>query len=67
MAAVRQVYDHAGMDFCQTTEQAVAGWWAANPADKHGQHKYELADYGLTRAQVESVYADYIAAYGDFI
>ncbi|MEJ6011106.1 sulfotransferase [Novosphingobium aquae] len=67
VAAVRSVYDHAGMDFSAETQQAVSNWWAANPSDKHGQHKYELADYGLTREQVESVYSDYIAAYGDYI
>ena len=67
VAAVRQVYGHAGMDFSAATEQAVSTWWAANPSDKHGQHKYELADYGLTREQVESVYADYIETYGDYI
>jgi Sulfotransferase family len=67
VAAVRGIYAHADMAFTFETEQAVTGWWAANPADKHGQHKYELADYGLTREQVESVYADYIATYGDYL
>jgi len=66
-AAVRGIYDHAGMDFSAETERAVSAWWAANPSDKHGQHKYELADYGLTREQVESVYADYISAYGEYL
>ena len=67
MSAVRGVYAHAHMNFTPETEAAVAGWWAANPSDKHGQHKYELADYGLTREQVESVYADYIATYGNYL
>lgn len=67
VAAVRGVYAHAQMDFTPETESAVRGWWVANPADKHGQHRYELADYGLTREQVESVYADYIATYRDFL
>jgi Sulfotransferase family len=67
VAAVRRVYDHAGMDFTPETGRAVQGWWAANPADKHGQHRYELADYGLTREQVETVYTDYIETYGAFL
>lgn len=65
--AVRGVYAHAGMDFTPATERAVQRWWAANPSDKHGQHKYELADYGLTRGEVETLYADYIAAYRDYL
>ena len=67
VAAVRRVYEHGGMDFGPASEAAVAGWWAANPSDKHGHHRYELADYGLTREQVETVYADYIEAYRAFI
>jgi hypothetical protein len=67
VAAVRQVYNHADMDFTAATQMAVSGWWAANPADKHGQHKYVLSDYGLTREQVERVYADYIATYREYL
>lgn len=67
VAAVRQVYDHAGIAFTPATQQAVSGWWSANPSDKHGRHKYELADYGLTREQVEGVYSDYIETYGAFL
>jgi hypothetical protein len=67
VATVRRVYDHAGMDFTPQSEAAVRHWWTANPSDKHGQHRYELADYGLTSEQVESVYADYIAEYGAFL
>ena len=65
--AVRGVYAHAAMDFTPATEQAIRSWWVANPSDKHGQHHYELADYGLTRDEVEAVYADYIAAYRDYL
>lgn len=67
VAVVRQVYDHAGMDFTEQSQAAVRQWWHDNPADKHGAHRYELSDYGLTRDQVESVYADYIAEYGDYL
>ena len=65
--AVRGVYAHADMEFSAQAERAVSAWWADNPADKHGQHKYELSDYGLTREQVENVYADYIATYRDYL
>jgi hypothetical protein len=67
VAAVRQVYAHAGMEFSAETQAAVSNWWAANPSDKHGQHKYQLSDYGLTREQVETVYADYIETYGAYL
>ena len=67
VASVRQVYTHAVMDFTAETQKAVSDWWVANPSDKHGQHKYELADYGLTRGQVEALYADYIDTYRAYL
>ncbi len=67
VAAVRGVYAFADMDFTPAAEAGLRGWLTANPADKHGQHRYELADYGMTREQVEQVYADYIATYGAYL
>jgi len=65
--AVRKVYDHADIDFTIETEEAVLRWWREHPSDKHGQHRYDLADYGLTREEVEDVYADYISAYRPYL
>jgi len=65
--AVRRVYAHAEIDFTSDTQEAVARWWREHPADKHGQHRYELSDYGLSKPQVEEVYADYIAAYRQYL
>jgi hypothetical protein len=67
VAAVRGIYDFADVDFTEATESGIRTWLAANPADKHGRHVYALADYGLDEAQVRDVYADYIAAYADYI
>lgn len=67
VAAVRGVYDFAGMDFTRETEKGIRGWLADNPAGKHGKHVYALADYGLTEDEVRSVYADYIDVYRDYL
>lgn len=64
VAAVRGIYDFAGIDWTPAAEAGMRQWLAANPADKHGRHSYTLADYGLTEERVREVYADYIAAYG---
>ena len=65
--AVRGVYDFAGLDYTARTEDGLRDWLRANPADKHGRHTYDLADYGLTEARVRDVYADYCDAYADYI
>ncbi len=67
VAAVRGVYDFAGMAFTAASDVGVRGWLADNPAGKHGRHVYALADYGLTEDRVREVYADYIAAYRAYL
>ncbi len=67
VAAVRGVYEFAGMPFSAQTAKGIETWLAENPADKHGRHVYTLEDYGLTEARVREVYADYIQAYGEYI
>jgi hypothetical protein len=67
LAAVRGVYDFAGIDFTTKTETGIRDWLADNPADKHGRHAYKLEDYGLTEAHVRDVYADYIKTYEAYI
>lgn len=67
ISAVRGVYGFAGLDFTPAAEAAMRGWLADNPADKHGRHAYALADYGLTADEVRETYADYIAAYADYL
>lgn len=67
VAMARCVYAFAGIDFSAAGEAAMRQWLVDNPADKHGAHRYELADFGLTEQRVRDVYGDYIAAYADHI
>ena len=30
---------------------------------KHGKHEYKLEDYGISREQVETLFADYVKRY----
>ncbi len=52
--AVRGIYDHFGLELSDEVAQSMRDWLAANPADKHGGHRYDLADYGLTRDEIHS-------------
>lgn len=67
VAMARRIYNFAGIDWTTTGEAAMQRWLADNPAGKHGAHRYELSDFGLTEERVRSVYADYIVAYADHI
>ncbi|MFT6285906.1 MAG: hypothetical protein ACJA09_000645 [Alcanivorax sp.] len=50
----------------QLTDQArsaMLAWLDRNPKGKHGSHDYQLADYGIERAEVESLFAAYVQRY----
>jgi hypothetical protein len=67
VAMARHIYDFAGIAWTDAGEAAMHQWLADNPAGKHGAHKYELGDFGLTEDRVRGVYADYISAYAEHI
>jgi Sulfotransferase family len=65
--AVRAAYRFHGMEFTDAAAAAIRRWLVENPADKHGRHTYRLEDFNLTESRIRDVYADYIAAYRDYI
>jgi hypothetical protein len=59
LAAVEQVHDLAGLTFDDAAREAAQTWQAANPRHSGGTHTYDLADFGLTGAQVRTAFAAY--------
>lgn len=66
MAVVRGIYARFDLELRAPVETAMRAWVAANPQGKHGEHRYELAQFGLTEEAVRAAYRDYIATYGPF-
>lgn len=60
LAAARSVYEQLGMELSAEAEAAMVAYVAATPPGKHGEHRYEFEDLGLTRAEVRSRFARYI-------
>jgi len=67
VATIGDIYRRFGWDFTPQSADAVLGWLRDNPAGKHGKHRYDLDDFGLTVDDIRDVYADYIEAYRDYI
>jgi len=54
-AAMRRVYDFAGLDFSPEAEAAMAGWMATSERDAHHvRHQHRLEDFGLDDATIEA-------------
>jgi hypothetical protein len=47
LAAVRRVYGHFNRPLGSEAEARAAQWLAAHPKDRWGEHKYDLAEYGV--------------------
>ena len=61
---VERVYAHLGLDFTPVVSDAVRGYLAENPRDKHGSHSYSLVEFGLDRDEVDAAFAGYRERFG---
>jgi hypothetical protein len=59
IGTVRRIYERLDIAMTPQAEAGVRAYLAANPRDKHGTHRYDLADFGLRRDEVDSAFAAY--------
>jgi len=61
VGTVRDIYRFMGREVGDAMEAGMRKWLAANPANKHGTHKYTLEQFGLTPTDIDGRFADYRA------
>ena len=64
MRSAERIYSAAGTELDDATADQLARWEADNPPHKQGDFSYRLEDYGMTEADVEREFGDYIARFG---
>jgi len=64
VAAVREVYASLSRPLAPEAERAMRQWMRERPKDKHGVHRYQAADFGLTDTEIRDRMAAYIEHYG---
>ena len=57
------IYDFLGRELEPAAEQAMQAFLAANPKNKHGVHRYSLAEYGLSPVREMQRFEDYCARF----
>jgi hypothetical protein len=62
--AVRRIYDHFGMTFSPVAEGRMRRFLARHPKDKHGRHRYTLAEFGLDREEEAERFRSYRERFG---
>ena len=63
LAQVRKIYDWLGDEWTDAAEVGMARWLADNPQNKHGKHTYSLAEWGLSKKDLEPYFSDYLRAH----
>ncbi len=63
IGVMRSLYDWAGDELTASTEQSMLDWLERNPQDRFGVQPYSLDGTGVTRADLEPVFAEYLSAF----
>jgi hypothetical protein len=61
---VRRIYEHFGLELSLDAEERMRGFLAQNPSDKHGVHRYTLADARLDPVAERERYRAYTDRFG---
>lgn len=64
LGVVESIYEHFGMPIDPAARTSFEDHVAANQKGRHGQHEYQLDDWGLTNEDVISRFAPYIDRFG---
>lgn len=60
MAVLRRIYERFDLHLSNEAASRMQQWIAASPTTKHGEHLYDIADYGISRDDVNVAFAAYI-------
>lgn len=61
---VAMIYDFLGWPFEEEAQSTMRAFLAANPKNKHGAHRYSLAQYGLSRDRELQRFSNYCSRFG---
>jgi hypothetical protein len=63
MGVMRRIYDWAEDDFTVDTEDRMRTWLSDHPQTRFGLNNYSLDQYGLSLAELEPVFAEYLTEF----
>ena len=64
MDVIRSIYAAAGVHLSTDVETRMHAWLRENPQGKHGEHKYNLDEFGLTEQDIRDHFSDYMDRFG---
>lgn len=63
MGVLERIYGFIGLDITDELRPRLQQRIEEKPELQHGKHRYDIADYGMTEAEVRAVFGDYVERY----
>lgn len=63
MVELERIYAFIGMDIPPATRAALTQRIADKPELQHGEHRYAIADFGMTEDEARAPFGDYVSRY----
>ncbi|MEL6389994.1 MAG: sulfotransferase [Bacteroidota bacterium] len=64
---VKQIYDRLGLMWTEQHTTQALSYCQKHKKNKYGKHVYNLEKYGLSKAQVEYAFSDYLNNYQEYL
>ncbi len=64
LETIESIYEHFELPFDETLASRFRDRIAEDPTAQLGEHAYDIADYGLSRDQIEDAFVEYREAFG---
>lgn len=65
LAAIRRIYERAGLAWNAAAENKMQAWHDSNEQGRFGKHEYSLAEFGLREADIDAAFGNYIRRFID--
>jgi hypothetical protein len=60
LAQMKKVYSWLGDTWTDAADSGMRAWLEANPQGRFGKHSYSLAQWGVTKQDIEPYFSDYL-------
>jgi hypothetical protein len=64
LGTVRAIYAHFEFTLGPTAAARMRGWIAENPPGRHGEHRYDVASFGISAEDIRRRFAGYMDRHG---
>lgn len=64
LGVVAEIHEWLGLEYSGEAEAGARRFREANPPGKHGDHAYELSDWGLRAGEILERFGDYVEEFG---